>query len=313
MPRKITIHKSLTVFPADTGNLKLYKVLPVGSYDTETAPNPIKKTGEVWLKVAGESWGNAKACWESAAEPLEQMARAPEPKSQTPLLVIAGLCLALTLLTFDFKAPHRKPKVQVDVPALRMELDGALNQLKNVTNHYPLLSGETQQRYQQLRDDALYSLEVYPPYRKMQDAQQREILRQRPDLDPFVTALNNIDEQLYRAWHEWGIKNRPEQIAALKKEREQLLGSGLMAQQSAAYRSLQATCFSDEIAPGCIEFGERLEEAIADGNPGLADVARQNRDCAERSIKLIIRINQLRAEIASVNKPEKLFQSAANH
>jgi hypothetical protein len=313
MSRKITIHKPLTVFPADTGNLKLYKVLPSGAYDLEPAPNPIKKTGEAWLKVAGESWGNAKACWESVAVPPEQAGRASEPKSQTPLLVVAGLCLALTLLTFDFKAPQRKAKVQVDIPALKMELDGALNQLQNVTNHYPLLLSEAQKRYQQLRHDAIYSLEVYPPYRKMQDAQQREILRQRPDLEPFVTALNNIDEQLYRAWHEWGIKNRPEQVAALKKEREQLLESGLMAQQAAAYRGLQATSFSDEIAPVCLEFGERLEEAIADGNPGLADVARQNRDCAERSIKIVIRINQLRSEIAMGSKPDKLFQAAANH
>jgi hypothetical protein len=313
MARKIIIYKSLALFPSDSGKLDQHKIVPSGSYEVEPVASPINKNAGVWLKLVGEPWGNARACWESVAEVPEQVAHSSRPPSQTALLVIGGLCLGLTLLTFDFKPTKAKARAQVDVSALKMELDGALNQLQNVTNHYPLILGEMQKRYQQVRDDALYSLEVYPPYRKMLDAQQREILRQHPDLEPFATALNNIDEQLYRAWHEWGIKNRAEQVAALKKEREQLLNTGLMAQQSAAYRASQVTAFTDDMVPGCFEFGERLEEAVADGNPGLADVARQNRDCAERAVKLVVRINRLRDEIASANKPDKLFQSASGH
>jgi len=309
MPRKITIHKSLALFPSESGRFDQHKVIPSGSYEVEPVPNPIKKTGGAWFKLAGEPWANARPCWESVAVAPEQVGRSSAPKSQTPVLVLGALCLGLMLLTFDFKPPPRK--VPVDVSALKMELDGTVNQLQNLTNHYPLMLSEPQKRYRQLREDALYAMEVYPPYRKMQQAQQQEILRQRPDLEPFVTALNNLDEQLYRAWHEWGLKNRAEQVGALKKEREQLLGSGVMLQQSGAYRALQATCFTDEMAPGCLEFGERLEEAVADGNPGLADVARQNRDCAEHALKLILKINQLRSEIASVKKPEKFFQTAA--
>ena len=311
MPRKITIHRSLALFPVETGKLDQHKVIPSGSYEVEVVPNPIKKTGGVWFKLAGQSWGNAKLCWASVAMAPEQAGGSTGPESQTPLLVVGALCLGLMLLTFDFKAPQKQ--LPVDVSALKMELDGTVNQLQNLTNHYPLMLSEPQKRYQQLREDALYALEVYPPYRKMQQAQQQEILGQRPELEPFVSALNNLDEQLYRAWHEWGLKNRAEQVGALKKEREQLLGSGVMLQQSRAYRALQASSFTDEMAPGCLEFGERLEEAIADGNPGLADVARQNRDCAEHALKLIVKINHLRVEIASVKKPEKFFQTAAGH
>jgi len=311
MPRKITIHKSLTLFPSGTGKLDEHKIIRSGSYEVEVVPNPIKKTGPVWFKLAGESWGNAKPCWQTVAVPPLRTGRSSAPQPQTLLLVTGGLCLGLMLLTFDFSFKVPQGKTPVDTSALKMELDGTINQMQNLTNHYPQMSGETQKRYLSVRDDALYAIEVYPPYRKMQQAQQQEILRQRPDLEPFVTALNNLDEQLYRAWHEWGIKNRQDQVAALKREREQLLG-GVMAEQAAAYKALQASCFTDETTPICLEFGERLEEAVADGNPGLADVARQNRDCAERAMKLVIRINRLRSEIAAVKKVEKRFFQTAS-
>lgn len=312
MARKITIHKSLTLFPAETGKLDEHKIIRSGSYEVELVPNPIKKTGAAWFKLAGEPWGNAKACWESVAVPLAYRNRRPVPKRQTLLLVLTALCAGLTLLTFDFKPLRAKRKAPVDLSSLKMQLDSALNQLQNLTNHYPQMSGETQRRYVSAREDAVYGIEVYPPYRKMHAAQQQEILRQRPDLEPFITALSNLDEQLYRAWHEWGIKNRQEQVAALKKEREQLLNSGVMAEQARAYQTLLTGCVTDEMAPACLEFGERLEEAVADTNPGLADAARQNRDCAERAIKLVLRINQLRSEIALVMKPEKKFFQAAS-
>jgi len=313
MARKITIHRALTLFPAQTGKLDEQRRIPSGCYEIDVVPNPIKKTGPAWFKLTGEPWGNAKPCWESVAVPPGRPGRTATatPKSQTLLLVLGGLCLGLMLLTFDFKTPERKTPTPADVSALKMQLDGVINQLQNLTNHYPQMSGETQRRYQTVRDDAVYAIEVYPPYRKMQAAQQQEILRQRPQLEPFLAALNNLDEQLYRAWHEWGIKNRQDQVAALKKERERLLGTGVMAEQAAAYRALQAGCFTDEMAPACLEFGERLEEAISDSNPALADIARQNRDCAERAIKLVLRINQLRSEIASAKKPEKKFFQTA--
>jgi hypothetical protein len=312
MARKITIHKSLALFPTESAKLDEYKVIRSGSYEVEPVSNPLKKTGPQWFKLLGEPWGNGKACWESVAVPLAYPNRRSVPERQTLLVVLTALCVALTLLTFEFKPIRAKARTVVDLSSLKMELDGALNQLQNVTNHYPQMLGEAQKRYLSARHDAVYGIEVYPPYRKMQAAQQQEILRQRPDLEPFLTALNNLDEQLYRAFHEWGIKNRQEQVAALKKDREQLLSSGVMAEQARAYQKLVATCFTDEMAPACLEFGERLEEAVADTNPGLADVARQNRDCAERAIKLVLRINQLRSEIALVTKPEKkLFQSAA--
>src|SRR5690349_17592175 len=160
MARKITIHKSLTLFPAETGKLDEHKIIRSGSYEVEVVPNPIKKAGATWFKLAGEPWGNAKACWESMAVPLTHPNRRPVAKRQTLLVVLTAVCAGLTLLTFDFKAPRVKMKAPVDLSSLKMQLDGAVNQLQNLTNHYPQMAGEAQKRYMSAREDAVYGMEV---------------------------------------------------------------------------------------------------------------------------------------------------------
>jgi hypothetical protein len=85
-----------------------------------------------------------------------------------------------------------------------------------------------------------------------------------------------------------------------------------MLQQRKAYGALQLSTATEATTNPCLEFNERLEREIGDTDGSLKDVARQNRDCADRAIKLAVKINLLRAQLANVKKPAKLFQTAGS-
>ena len=60
-----------------------------------------------------------------------------------------------------------------------------------------------------------------------------------------------------------------------------------------------------------LAFHESLEHEIADSESALRDVARQNRDCADRAIQLNARINALDAQIATLEHPPSLLKRLA--
>ena len=308
MARTIYIHKSLVLFPTDTGNLETVNLIDRGEYQVERVRNPLKKRGAPWLKVVGESWGNAEVCWKAVSRDIARPRRSFQPASSNwPGVILAALCLGLIFLR-----PHDGPseKDLRNLPELKMQLAGLVNQLDNLTNHYSLLSSDVQTHYQKCYEDAIYSLDIYPRYRAVQQAQEGEVLRQRPDLEPYVAAVNALDEEFYRAWHDWGIPNRPELLAQLQEKKQRVFSTETMKKHQPAYERLRAAQFTAENVGPSIELNERIEQEIVDANPVLQDVARQNRDCVDRALNLLMRINLLQTQIAQLTKPEKLLKTA---
>jgi hypothetical protein len=309
MPRTIKIHEPLVLFPVDTGDLAKHNIVPRGEYQVEPVPNPIKKGGPPWLRIVGEPWANAEACWQAVKAADEKSSAIFHPRSQASAIVLAALCAGLFLVAL-VSSSVKKPLP--DVPALKMELAGLVNELENLTNHYPLLLSVTQRAYKQRYQEAIYSLDIYPRYKTVQQTLQREILLQRPDLENYVATINALDEELYHAWHDWGITNRPARIAGLQQQKARLLSTDLMLQQRKAYYALELSTATEATTNPCLEFNERLEHEIGDTDGALKEVARQNRDCADRAIKLTVKINLLRAQLANIKKPAGLFQTAGS-
>src|SRR5215813_7533286 len=165
MARSITIRKSLPLFRTEGANLNDHTFFGPGTYSVVRIPNPIKKGGPDWLKLSAEPWGTAQICWDAAAssEIRTPASETFEPRSQRAGVVVAAICLFLTLFTIEFRL--FKPKV--DLPTLKSELASLVNQLDNITNHYPLLSTPVQKKYQQCFEQAIYGLDIYSNYRSV--------------------------------------------------------------------------------------------------------------------------------------------------
>jgi hypothetical protein len=308
MARSITIHKSLPLFRTEGANLNDHTFFGPGIYSVVRIPNPVKKGGPDWLKLSAEPWGTAQICWDAAAS-SEVRSAAPEtfePRSQRAGVVVAAICLFLTLFTIEFN--FFKPKV--DLPTLKTELASLVNQLDNITNHYPLLSTPTQKKYQQCFEQAIYGLDIYSRYRAVQQIQQAEVLSRKPTVGPYFDALNSADEQLYRAWHQWRLADREAIIAKLQAEKARLVSGDVMIDERLAARLIWLAAANDQNTTALLEFNERLEQEIADTDPTLKDAARENRDCADRAIQLLVKINHIRTEIAKDKKTLKPAETA---
>jgi len=306
MPRFITITKSLILFPAETGDLSQHHAFPHGSYAVEPVPNPLNKKGEPWLRIVGQSWANARPCWEAvSSEPTKNSRVGLRTQFAAAILIL--LCLCPSLIALNVKSWRKPPP---DLAAIRMQLSGLDNEIENLRMHYPLLSSPQQKLYEDRRDAALYGLDIYPRYVARRNARQSAILRQHGELDSFITALNTLDEQLYHAWHDWGLTNRPALIADLQKQRARFTSGEVMPDKSQVYASLQTPVLNDAMIEPCLAFNERLEQEIADTDASMRDIARQNRDYADRTIKLNVTINTLRAQLAEAEKESKAFLTA---
>jgi hypothetical protein len=140
--------------------------------------------------------------------------------------------------------------------------------------------------------------------------QQAEILSRRASAGAYFDALNSIDEQLYRAWHEWGLTNRQALIAKLQRQKVQLVSGDVMLDERLAVRSIWLAAANETNTTALLEFNGRLEEEIVETDPTLKDAARQNRDCGDRAIQLLVKINHIRAEIARDKKSPKAPETA---
>jgi hypothetical protein len=310
MARSITIRKSIPLFRTEGESLNEHTFFGPGSYSVVRIPNPIKKGGPAWLKLSAQPWGTAEVLWKAATSEIKKTAPATfEPRSQLPGLIVAALCLVMTLFTLNFSFLSNRPVA--DFPALKMELAGVVNQLDNLTNHYPLLLTITQKSYQQTFEQAIYGVDIYARYRCVQQIQQAEVLSRRASVAPYFEALNTLDDQLYRAWHEWGLTNRPALIAKLQAQKVRLLSGDVMVPERLAARSIWLAAANDENTVALIDFNERLEQEIADTDPSLKEAARQNRDCADHAIRLLVKINHLRSEIAKDKRIPKNVQVSA--
>jgi hypothetical protein len=308
MARSITIRKSLPLFRTEGESFNEHTFFGPGTYSVVPIPNPVKKGGPAWLKLGAEPWGTAEVCWASATSEFKVSAPSTfEPRAQLPGFVLAAICLLLTLFTVDFNLFNKRP---ADLPALKMELAGLINQLDNLTNHYSLLQTDTQKKYRDCLEQAIYGLDIYSRYRAVQQIQQAEVLAYKPAIAPYFDALNSIDEQLYRAWHEWGLTNRQTLISKLQAQKVRLLAGDLMLQERLDARSLWLTAVNEQNTAALLDFNERLEQEISDTDPALKEAARQNRDCADHAIRLLVKINHLRSEIARDKRTPKPVQTA---
>jgi thioredoxin-like negative regulator of GroEL len=73
--RRINIRHELALFPPGAADRLQQRFIPPGDYEVEEMIHG----REVWLKLAGEDWGNAKACWEAVLE-IPAPAAAPSRK-----------------------------------------------------------------------------------------------------------------------------------------------------------------------------------------------------------------------------------------
>ncbi len=64
--RRIRIHHELVLFRTETNELSSFRAMPPGEYEVEETLHGMRR----WLKLAGESWGNADICWEAVRENL---------------------------------------------------------------------------------------------------------------------------------------------------------------------------------------------------------------------------------------------------
>jgi hypothetical protein len=309
MARSITIGKSIPLFRTESGDLSEHTFFGPGTFTVVPIPSPIKKGGPTWLKLSAEPWGTAQACWDAAASEPQRSAPATfEPRSQRAGIAVAAICVLVALFTVNFNFII-KPKI--DLPALKTELASLINQLDNVTNHYPLLSTLTQKKYQQCLEQAIYGLDIYSRYRAVQQIQQAEVLSRRPNASAYFEALNSIDEQLYRAWHQWGLTNRQTLIDKLQAQKAQLVSGDVMLEERLAVRSIWLAAATETNTTALLEFNLRLEQEIAETDPSLKDAASQNRDCADHAIRLLVKINHIRSEIARDKKTAKSVQTAS--
>jgi len=308
MARSITIRKSIPLFRTESGDLNVHTFFGPGTFTVVPIPNPIKNGGPNWLKLYAEPWGTAEVCWDAAAsEPKRPAPATLGPRSQRAGIVVAAISLFITLFTIDFSFVH---KPAVDLPTLKTELAGLVNQLDNVTNHYPLLLTATQNKYRQCFEQAIYGLDIYARYRALQQIQQAEVLSRRPGAGAYFDALNSLDEQLYRAWHEWGLTNRQALVAKLQAQKAQLVSGDVMLDERLAARSIWLAAANETNTTALLEFNQRLEQEIAETDPTLKDAAHQNRDCADHAIQLLVKINHIRAEIARDKKTPKPAETA---
>jgi hypothetical protein len=311
MARSITIQKSIPLFRTEGENPNEHTFFGPGTFAIERIPNPIKKGGPAWLKLAAEPWGTAEVCWDAAATEFEKPAPLTfEPRVQMPAAVVAAICLFLTLFTLNFDF-FKKPVA--NIPALKTELAGLVNQLDNVTNHYPLLLSATQTNYQKCFERAIYGLDIYSRYCAVQQIQQADVLSLKPSVAPYFEALNALDEQLYRAWHQWRLADRDAVIAKLQAEKARLVSGDLMIQERLDARSTWLAAANEQNTTAQLEFNERLEQEIGDSDPTLKDAARQNRDCADHAIRLLVKINHIRSEIAKDKPKPKPVETAKVH
>lgn len=310
MARSIIIRKSIPLFRTEGEALSEHTFFGPGTYSVVQIPNPIKKSGPAWLKLSAEPWGTAEVCWKAATSEIKKSAPATfEPRSQLPGIIVAALCAVMTLFTLEFSFFNNRPVA--DFPALKMELAGLVNQLDNLTNHYPLLLTATQKTYQQTYEQAIYGVDIYDRYRAVRQIQQAEVLRRRATAGQYFDALNTLDDQLYSAWHEWGLTNREALIAKLQAQKVRLLSGDVMVQERLAARSIWLAAANDQNTTALLDLNERLEQEITETDPALKESARQNRDCAEHAIRLLVKINYLRSEIAKDKRIPKNVQVSA--
>lgn len=90
----IEISKSLLLFSSHTGTLQQHKELVPGKYKVERIDNPLKVGAEPWLKLVGEAWGNAAACWEAVKAGRKPALDILEPFARKVALLAAALFLA---------------------------------------------------------------------------------------------------------------------------------------------------------------------------------------------------------------------------
>ncbi len=65
--RRIRIEHELVLFRSGPRDLATHREIPDGEYEVEE----MFEGGRVWLKLAGEDWGNARICWDAIQEPTE--------------------------------------------------------------------------------------------------------------------------------------------------------------------------------------------------------------------------------------------------
>jgi hypothetical protein len=315
MPQTIRISKPLFLFSVESGDLEEPKLVPRGTYKVQRVADPRNKGGKGnkggkrWLRIMGQPWGNAEACWYAMAHSSTKSGPIIPPWLQLPGLLVVLVCFGL--LTNGRTSARASAKAAADLPALRMELSGLENQLQNVTNHYPLLLAPIQSLYRNRYEAAIYASAVYPRYSALRQARQQAALQAKPELQEYFATMNGIDDELYRAWHTWSNTDRSAAIAGIEKKREQILTTGIMATKEKDFQELPDSGLSEPIVAATLEFNEHIESEIGDADPALKAVARQNRDCAERAIKLRVRIKALNEEIAKASRPSRSFFSFA--
>jgi len=155
-----------------------------------------------------------------------------------------------------------------------------------------------------------YGLDIYTRYRAVQQIQQAEVRSRKPSIGPYFEALNTLDDELYRAWHQWGLTNREALIAKLQAQKARLISGDVMVQERLEARSIWLAAVNEQNTTSLLDFNEQLEQEIADTDPTLKDAARQNRDCADHAVRLLVKINHIRAEIAKDKRSQKPVQTA---
>ncbi|MDB6067151.1 MAG: hypothetical protein JWR26_3359 [Pedosphaera sp.] len=71
--RLINIDHELVLFPTDSDDRSVYRVIAPGAYEVEG----MLRADSPWLALSGENWGNATLCWQA----VEQMESAKSRKS----------------------------------------------------------------------------------------------------------------------------------------------------------------------------------------------------------------------------------------
>src|SRR5437016_973113 len=129
MPRFITINKPLVLFRIEKCDLNEHRIISEGSYAIESVPNPLKKSGEPWLKIVGQPWGNARPCWNAVSVEVPKI---PVFGSRIQILAgsLAPLCVCLSLITSSPEPASPKTPAP-DLPAMKTELFSLANERAN--------------------------------------------------------------------------------------------------------------------------------------------------------------------------------------
>jgi thioredoxin-like negative regulator of GroEL len=105
--REIEIRHELVLFPTAGETSAPHKEIPPGKYEVEE----IFHRNRLWLKLAGEDWGNAERCWEAILAIDRPTVAPPEKGISRP---IARMLQAITI------AIKGKPRMQLQAEAQKL-------------------------------------------------------------------------------------------------------------------------------------------------------------------------------------------------